>query len=214
MGNTKNNNNNNFNGPVSFNGPAQVAGGDIINVMNGEEKPPLKTARYTPEPVWRSPFTLAVLSWISVILGIVSLIPIGQILKNAINLFNGNIQEVMNFPIQFNTYFMVIALLLLILVLSLRRIAKKQIRVPLVFDYAISGMEQRIVIEKVKIEECPICGGKMKYYNKPIEWREYYVDGKKKREVSKRVPALECKRNNEHWFKVDPAEERISEENN
>ena len=50
----------------------------------------------------------------------------------------------------------------------------------------------------------------MKYYNKPIEWREYYVDGKRKREVVKRVPALECRRNNEHWFEVDPAEERIS----
>lgn len=211
MGNTKNSNNNNFYGAVDFNGPAQVAGGDIINVMNGEEKAQLKTARYIPEPVWRSPFTLAVLSWISVILGIVSLIPFGQILKNAFNLFNGNIQEAMSFPIQFNTYFMVIVLLLLSIVLSIRRIAKKQIRLPLVFDYAISGIEQRIIIEKIEIEECPICGGKMRYYYKPIEWREYYVNGKRKREVTKRVPALECKRNSEHWFKIDPAEERISD---
>lgn len=210
MGNTKNSNNNNFKGPVIFKGPAQVAGGDIINVINEEEKPRLKTARYTPEPVWRSPFTLAVLSWVSVILGLISVIPVANIFQNAINIFNGNIQEVMNFSIQFYTYFMVFSLLLLISVLSLRRIAKKQIRVPLVFDYAISGVERRIVLEKVKIGECPICGGKMKYYNKPIEWREYYVDGKRKREVIKRVPALECRRNNEHWFEVDPAEEKIS----
>lgn len=210
MGNTKNSNNNNFNGPVNFNGPAQVASGDIINVINEEEKPRLKTARYTPEPVWRSPFTLAVLSWISVILGIVSVVPVSKILQNALNLLKGNIQEVTNFSIHFYTYFMIFSLLLLISVLSLRRIAKKQIRVPLVFDYAISGVERRIVLEKVKLGECPICGGKMKYYNKPIEWREYYVDGKRKREVAKRVPALECRRNNEHWFEVDPAEERIS----
>lgn len=210
MGNTKNSNNNNFKGPVNFNGPAQVAGGDIINVINEEEKPRLKTARYTPEPVWRSPFTLAVLSWISVILGIVSVVPVSKILQNALNLLKGNIQEVTNFSIHFYTYFMIFSLLLLISVLSLRRIAKKEIRVPLVFDYAISGVERRIVLEKVKLGECPICGGKMKYYNKPIEWREYYVDGKRKREVVKRVPALECRRNNEHWFEVDPAEERIS----
>lgn len=210
MGNTKSSNNNNFKGPVNFNGPAQVAGGDIINVINEEEKPRLKTARYTPEPVWRSPFTLAVLSWISLILGIVSVIPVGKILQNALNLFKGNIQAIMNFPIELYTYFLMFSILLLTFVLSLRRITKKQIRVPLVFDYAISGVEQRIVLEKVKLGECPICGGKMKYYNKPIEWREYCVDGKRKREVVKRVPALECKRNNKHWVEVDPAEERIS----
>lgn len=210
MGNTKNSNNNNFNEQVNFNGPAQVAGGDIINVINGEEKTQLKTARYSPEPVWRSPFTLAVLSWISLILGIVSGIPVGKILQNALNLFKGNIQAIMNFPIELYTYFLMFSILLLTFVLSLRRITKKQIRVPLVFDYAISGVEQRIVLEKVKLGECPICGGKMKYYNKPIEWREYYVDGKRKREVVKRVPALECKRNNKHWVEVDPAEERIS----
>lgn len=153
---------------------------------------------------------MAVLSWISVILGIVSVVPIGKILQNALNLLKGNIQEVTNFPIHFYTYFMIFSLLLLFSVLSLRKIVKKQIRVPLVFDYAISGVERRIVLEKVKLGECPICGGKMKYYNKPIEWREYYVDGKRKREVVKRVPALECRRNNEHWFEVDPAEERIS----
>ena len=210
MGNTKSSNNNNFKGPVNFNGPAQVAGGDIINVINEEEKPRLKTARYTPEPVWRSPFTLAVLSWISLILGIVSVIPVGKILQNALNLFKGNIQAIMNFPIELYTYFLMFSILLLTFVLSLRRITKKQIRVPLVFDYAISGVERRIVLEKVKLGECPICGGKMKYYNKPIEWREYCVDGKRKREVVKRVPALECKRNNKHWVEVDPAEERIS----
>ena len=210
MGNTKNSNNNNFKGPVNFKGPAQVAGGDIINVINEEEKSRLKTARYTPEPVWRSPFTLAVLSWISVILGLISVIPVDNIFQNALNIFNGNIQEVMNFPIQFYIYFMAFSLLLLISVLSLRRIAKKQIRVLLVFGYAISGVERRIVLEKIKLGECPICGGKMKYYNKPIEWREYYVDDKRKCEVIKKVPALECRRNNEHWFEVDPAEERVS----
>lgn len=98
---------------------------------------------------------------------------------------------------------MAISLLLLVFSLWLRRITKKQIRIPLAFDYAINGMDRRIVIEMVKPDKCPICGGKMKYYNKPVEWREYYVDGKTKRELLKRTPALECRRNCEHWFKVD-----------
>ena len=43
--------------------------------------------------------------------------------------------------------------------------------------------------------------GKMKYYNKPIECRH----GK----ITKAIPALECLRNHEHWYKVEPAEDRI-----
>ena len=35
----------------------------------------------------------------------------------------------------------------------------------------------------------------MRYYNKPVEWIDHYIDGKVKREVTKRVPVLECKRN-------------------
>lgn len=65
-------------------------------------------------------------------------------------------------------------------------------------------------IEKIHIEGCPQCGGKMKYYNKPVEWREILrSDGSTKREVTKRIPVLECKRNAEHWYAVDPAEDRV-----
>ena len=50
----------------------------------------------------------------------------------------------------------------------------------------------------------------MRYYNKLIEWVDtYYSDGKTKREITKRSPALECKRNSEHWYRVDTAEDRI-----
>ena len=47
----------------------------------------------------------------------------------------------------------------------------------------------------------------MKYYNKIIEKR-YSPDG----EVSYiKTPALECLRNEEHWFKVDTTEDLIIE---
>ncbi|WP_216664728.1 hypothetical protein [Bacillus sp. WMMC1349] len=51
----------------------------------------------------------------------------------------------------------------------------------------------------------------MKYYNKPVKWVDkYYSDGKIKREVTRRTPALECKRNVEHWYEIDPAEDKIN----
>lgn len=71
-------------------------------------------------------------------------------------------------------------------------------------------LEGRLHIEKIHIEKCPICGGKMKYFNKPVEWIDVLnSDGKIKREVTKRVPALQCKRNSEHWYRVDPAEDKL-----
>lgn len=77
-------------------------------------------------------------------------------------------------------------------------------------NFAINGYGGRLVLEKIHIDKCPQCGGKMKYYNKPVEWKELlYSNGKIKRQIVKKVPALECKRNAEHWYKVDPAEDRV-----
>lgn len=69
---------------------------------------------------------------------------------------------------------------------------------------------EKIVIEKIHIEKCSKCDGKMKYYNKPIEWVDkLYSDGKVKREVTKRIPVLECKRNSNHCYVVDYAEDKV-----
>ena len=198
-----NNNQNNFNGSTNFNGPVQLAGGDIINEISASKQ---DEAKYTPEPKWRSPFTLAVLSWISVIIGILGLFPVGKILANVLSLFKGNVQAVLDFPVQ--TYSVIFVVF--ILFFSLRRIAKKQIRVPLILNYAINGYGRRITLEKIHIDKCPQCGGEMKYYNKPVEWREIVrADGSIKCEVTKKVPALECRRNAKHWYEVDPAEDEV-----
>lgn len=208
MGDTKGNNNqNNFTGTTNFNGTAQFAVGDIINEGS---VPHQEIAKYTPEPIWRSPFTLAILSWISVIIGILGLIPVSKILQNALSVLKGNLQAVSDFPVQAYSIIFVILSFLFILFFSLRRIAKKQIRVPLILNYAISGYERRLTLEKIHIAECPKCGGKMKYYNKPVEWIDkHYSDGRTKREVTKRIPVLECKRNHEHCYVVDPAEDKV-----
>ena len=51
---------------------------------------------------------------------------------------------------------------------------------------------------------------KNEIYNKQIEWVDkLYSDGKVKREVTKRIPVLECKRNSNHYYVVDYAEDRV-----
>lgn len=200
-------NQNNFNGTTNFNGPVQFAGGDILNETS---IPKQVEATYTPEPKWRSPFTLAVLSWISVIIGILSLIPISKIFENALNSLRGNWQTVSDFPIQVYLIAFITLVFLFVIFFNLRKIVKKQIRVPLVLNYALSGHDGQLVLEKIHISKCPQCGGKMKYYNKPVEWIDkYYGNGKTKREVTKRIPVLECTRNSEHCYKVDPAEDKV-----
>ncbi len=202
-------NQNNFNGTTNFNGPVQFAGGDIINENFA---PRHDKAKYTPEPKWRSPFTLAVLSWISAIIAILGLFPLGKILENVFVFLKRNVQVGSEFSMQIYFIIFIIFVALFILFFSLKRIAKKQIRVPLFLNYAISGYGRRITLEKIHIDKCPRCGGKMKYYNKPVGWRDkYYISGKTKREITKKIPALECRRNSEHWYKVDPAEDNLND---
>lgn len=205
--NKKNNNQNNFNGPINFNGPTQVAGRDIINHNSGND---YQEAQYKPKPLWRSPFTMAVLTWISLAIGILGVFPISNIVKVAMNLFNGSSQVTSDIKIPIYLILLAILMFLFILFFSLRRITKNQTRHPLLFNYAISGYGRRLTLEKIHIEKCPQCGGKMKYYNKPVEWIDkHYSDGKSKREVTKRIPVLECKRNNGHCYPVDPAEDKV-----
>lgn len=199
-------NKNNFNGETNFNGPTQIVAGNVINNQSNSYE---KKANYNPEPVWRSPFTLAVLSWISVVIGIIGLFPIGKIFKTAVDLFQSqdkiSILEVQPYIIMF-----MILIFLFLIFLPLRNIVKNQTRHPLFFNFAISGYGRRLTLEKIHIDKCPQCGGKMKYYNKPVQWVDkHYSDGRTKREVTKRIPVLECKRNAEHCYIVDPAEDKV-----
>lgn len=71
-------------------------------------------------------------------------------------------------------------------------------------------MERELYWKRYAPENVRNVGGKMKYYNKPIEWDELtYTDGKRERIIRKRQPTLECRRNYEHCYPVDPAEDTI-----
>lgn len=83
--------NKNINVGNTFNGPTQMIGSVVIN--SPHEDLIEESATYQPEPLWRSPFTLAVLSWVSVIIGVLGIVPIGNIIGSALSLFNDSFQK-------------------------------------------------------------------------------------------------------------------------
>ena len=200
-----NSNVNNVSGNV-FNGPT-----NIIAARNFSSQGPKleKAATYMPEPIWRSPITMALLTWIGFILSLIEIIPFYKIVEPLIILLTEKRIET-NENHYLYVVFFVIVMFLLILIFRLRTITKKETRQPLFFNYAISGIDGKITIEKIHINNCPKCGGKMKYYNKPVEWVDrHYSNGRTIREIKKRTPVLQCRRNPEHCYKVDPAEDKI-----
>lgn len=179
------------------------------NNSNFEEHEIEKSAIYTPEPVWRSPITMALLTWIGFFISLIGIFPLYKTFEPVINLFT-NKSIKMNPNNSIYSVILVVIMLVLIIIIWLRNITKRETRHPLFFNYAISGFGRKLTIEKIRIEKCPICGGKMKYFNKPVEWVDkHYSDGKTKREITKKIPALQCKINPEHWYGVDPAEDKL-----
>ena len=194
---------NNVSGNI-FNGPTNIVAGNNYSKEAEEDK----VALYTPELVWRSSITMATLSWMGFIISLIGLFPMYKTFEPVINLITNK-----RIKVDFNNIYVIISaviFILFVLVLHLRSITTKETRHPLFFNYAISGLGRKITIEKIHIDKCPMCGGTMKYFNKAVEWRDTtYPNGKTKREVTKKVPVLECKRNSDHWYEVDPAADKL-----
>ena len=183
------------------------AGRDVV-VNPAPNVPPQAT--YEVVPKWRSPFTQGVLAWSGLVLGLVGIFPLWKVLQPVLDLFNGvlaapapglgqNLWVWVLMPVVF----------MLVLVMSLHRLVKLQLRKPLFPGWALSGTGRRVTLEKIRAGDCPQCGGRMRYYSKATAWDNYiYKNGSKRRKVTERVPALECKRNPKHWFPVDPAEDK------
>ena len=106
---------NNFNGNVNFTGKTQIAAGDIINNISEEKQ---KTANYDPEPKWRSPFTLAVLTWISTIIAIVGIFPFAKIVKSIVCFFRGMNGNTISLDMQKYSIIFIIFLFLFLMVNS------------------------------------------------------------------------------------------------
>ncbi|ACZ01141.1 Uncharacterised protein [Streptobacillus moniliformis] len=145
---------------------------------------------YTPEVIWKSPITMSLLTWIGVSIFLIDIYLFYRILKDD---FKSN-----------RLYLVIFILLFLffILILFLRNITKKEMRLPLFFNYSINGFGRKIILEKIHINNCLKCGGKIKYHIKPVEWVYYYINGEMKRKITKNSPVLECKKNQEHCYEV------------
>ena len=182
------------------------------DVYYSPESPDPPKASYDAVPKWRSPFTQAVLSWVGAILGIFGIVPLWKIIEPFFDMFRKRSAAPPT-----GTYMLlwltvlVIVFVMFVLVWSLHGLAKGETRRPIILGWAISGYNHRITIEKVKVSRCPTCNGIMKYYMKPTKWIDWIEgNGLRRREITERTPALKCKRNAEHWFKVDPAEDKVA----
>lgn len=105
----------------SFGNGTQIADVIVNNSVKQEEQQ--DRAVYKPEPVWRSPFTLAVLTWMSCIIGILSLPPLGKMIRSVITLFSGSLETLNTNDIQISSMAFVVLFLLLMIILIVRRIA-------------------------------------------------------------------------------------------
>ena len=194
-------------GGGDIHGNIYQAGRDVV-VNHSADITPIAT--YEAVPKWRSPITQAFLTWVGALVGLMSLLPLWKIIQPVVDLFQAGPRRATDSDASI-VWLVVFFILVVVLVVALylRRVTSGQLRKPLIFGWAVSGSGRRITIEKILAGKCPWCGGKMRYYNKPTKWIDHIEpSGRRRREVTERVPALECKRNPKHWVEVDPAENR------
>lgn len=171
-------------------------------------EPVQSPARYEAVPKWRSPFTLAVLTWIGTVLAVLACFPIWGIVKSIRELFVVRDFTEVRYFILCDSLFLVILIIVGSLIVRLWRMAKTETRWPLIFGWSVSGKGCRITFEKFNAGRCPICYGRSKYCMIPTEWIDYVNnDGQRKRKVMERTSVLKCRRNPKHWYEVDPAED-------
>ena len=190
---------------VDTHGGIYQAGRDLI--FNSVE-PVQSPARYEGVPKWRSPFTLAVLTWIGAVLAVLACFPLWGIVKGVCELFVVRDFTEVKYFILWNFLFLVILIIFGSLIVRLWRMAETETRRPLMFGWSVSGKGRRITFEKFNAGRCPVCYGKLKYCMIGTGWIDYVSnDGQRKRKVMERTSILKCRRNPKHWYEVDPAED-------
>ena len=169
------------------------AGRDVVINSSVPSEP--VAPNYEAVPKWRSPITLGILTWLGIGLALLALFPIGDVLKPISSVFFSfpNDYKVQGIQYYTSRLLFVIAIIVFTIPLLLSRsIARKQVRKPLWFGWAINGKGQYLTLEKIYPSPCPVCGGKMRY-RKDQNWTAF----------------LECRRNSKHLFEVDQAEEVV-----
>lgn len=178
-------------------GSLYQAGRDIV--VNSSMSSDPVTANYEAVPKWRSPVTQGILGWTSFLLAVCGFLPLFWkiVLRPLTWIF-------FQWPAEFSAEqasqnfllasLLAVVIILIFFLLLLWFVARKQVRKPLWFGWAINGKGRRLTLEKIYPNPCPKCGGKM-WYSKDQKWAAF----------------LKCERNSEHLFKMDPAEEIVDE---
>ncbi|NEN04572.1 hypothetical protein G3T36_01675 [Diaminobutyricibacter tongyongensis] len=60
----------------------------------------------------------------------------------------------------------------------------------------------RVVIEKYS-GACPECGGRLRFYNRPVRWHYEPDEAGRRTVVDERSPSAECRRDTRHWWTID-----------
>ena len=67
----------------------------------------------------------------------------------------------------------------------------------------------QVVIEKYA-GDCPECGGKLRFYNRPVRWHYEPDEAGRRAVVDERSPSAECRRDLRHWWTIERPDPRRS----
>lgn len=176
------------------------AGRDIVFTRAVGAPMDNRAPEYDVKWSWRSPFTLATLTWLSVLLGVLSL-AVGY---KGFEPFVRGLLASDGFEtasqISVGWLFAFIGLFILaILVISLRRVAKNETQhlSPFSIFPALTGWGRRIGFARLK-GRCH-CGGRLRFYAKPIGWAPPDPQTGKQKVIEREMTA-ECVRDPRHHF--------------
>lgn len=184
----------NLNAPNSS-GPNLQAGRDIYYGPSTDEPTPACTTTWS----WRSPVTMATLTWTSVGLGIIGILAGWKGLRSLFQFGTGAAGS--GTPPTWTLVMMLFAFLAVAVVLALRKLIKtgNQWFSPISWLPSITGWGGHLGLARHE-GVCTLCGGRLRFYDKPVRWNRY-PNGR--REVTERTMAAECTRNPDHWWHVD-----------
>lgn len=157
------------------------------------------TAEYHVKWSWRSPLTLAILTWVSAALGVLSVVAGWQGFSPLFSAIGSGLPPEPTSPGWVIAFFVVV--LMLMIVLALRGVAKHRTQhfSPLPWLPTLTGWGGRIGLARLQ-GKCPIDGGKLRFYDKPSKWIDY-SNGRQK--VTERRMVAECVKNGDHCWLVD-----------
>lgn len=148
---------------------------------------------------WKSPLTLAALTWMSVVLSLLGLIAAYQGLTPTVDLVTGvgALGSPPGSPPVWWLLGFVLIVAVLLAVLWLRPVAENRTQHlgPSSLLPALTGWGGRIGLARFK-GRCA-CGGRLRFYKKPVRWVENLNTGKLLRVTQRRMVA-ECARDPEH----------------